>query len=125
MKKNTVELRILAFLLGISLLPAMAWGEGTYQLGANQDIDLKTEFKVDILKAGEVINVAAGTNVGDGSGLVTVTVTDPGGKPVTGSPFSITKNKPGYLPKPGILPPSVINVPLQIVTKKKGTSPQE
>ena len=103
------------------VLPSVANGEGTQQLGLNQDIDVKTEFKVDILKVGEVINIAVGTNVGDGSGTITVTVKDAAGKAVTGSPFSITKNQPGYLPKPGVLPPSTIINPLQIVTKSTGT----
>ena len=102
-------------------LPLVAMAEGTQQLGANQDIHTKTVFKVDILKVGEVINVSAGTNVGDGSGTITVTVTDPAGKAVTGSPFSITMNQPGYLAKPGSLPPPTIKVPLQIISKSKGT----
>ena len=101
--------------------PGVALGEGTQQLGANQDIDVKTEFKVDIIKVGEVINIAAGNNIGDGSATITVTVMDPQNNAVTGSPFTITKNQPGYLDKPGFMPPSTIKNPLQITAKAVGT----
>jgi len=117
MRRQLSRVSILACLL----IPAMAMAEGTQQVGADQDFHPGMKFKVDILNVGEVINISAGVNLPDSPKPLDVTVRGPDGKHVTGSPFSIAKNKPGWLGTPGVLPPATITNPLQIVSTMKGT----
>ena len=103
------------------LTPTPARGEGSAQLGANQDLVEATVIQVEILKAGEVINISAGNDSATKTDAVVVTVKDPGGQQVSGSPFSLTPGKPGFLAAPDKLPPATITNPLQVITKSKGT----
>ncbi len=109
-----------AVLMGTLLYAGTARAEGTAQLGANQDLVEATIIFVDIEKAGEVINIAVGNDSSTLTAPVNVTVKDPKGKQVTGSPFSIAPGSAGFLDKPNQLPPSVITKPLQVVTGDKG-----
>ena len=112
---------VFALLMTTVLLPVPALAEGTWQLGANQDFKPSTKFRVDILKAGEVINIAAGINTDDYPKPLLVHVKDPAGKNVANSPFTISKNTKGWLAGHGKLPPAIITNPLQVVTKVAGT----
>ena len=104
----------------LALLPANARGEGTAQLGANQDLADDTEIRVDILAAGEVINIAVGNDSSTDASPVTVTVRDPSGQAVVGSPFSVGPGTKGFVDTPDVVPTTIAN-PLQIVTTSTGT----
>jgi hypothetical protein len=106
-----------AVLLGFA---GAASAEGTAQLGANQDVRQETEIKVDVLTAGEVINIAVGNDSDSDPSPVIVAVNDPSGNPVTGSPFSVGPGQPGWLPQPNQLPPATITNPLQITNTVVG-----
>ena len=98
-----------------------ARAEGTAQLGANQDLVESTVLKVDVTTVGEVINIAVGNDSATDTTAVEVTVLDPSGVAVAGSPFSVTPGAPGHLATPDQLPPATITNPLQIVTAVVGT----
>ena len=117
MARLVKSITILTLLMAVS---TMAHAEGTWQLGANQDLHPFMKFKVDILKAGEVINIAAGINTDDYPKPLLVYVKDPAGKNLPGSPFTISLNTPGWLGGHGKLPPAVITNPLQAVTTTTG-----
>lgn len=104
--------QILIFLT--ALAPWTALAEGTWQLGANQDFHPYMKFRVDVLKAGEVINIAAGINTDDYPKPLLVHVKDPSGKNVSGSPFTISLNTKGWLGGHGKLPPATVTNPLQV-----------
>ena len=103
------------------MTPAMASGEGTQQVGVDQDFHPNMVFKVDILNVGEVISISAGVNQPDSPKALKVTVRDPLGAHVTGSPFAISKGTKGWLGTPNMLPPATITNARQIVTAKTGT----
>lgn len=109
---------ILTLLGGLSV---DARAEGTAQLGAGQDVVQTTAIRVDILKAGEVINIAAGNDSATDAATVEVIVRDPSGAQVSGSPFTLKRGSAGFLDQPDKLPPSIITNPLRIITKVKGT----
>jgi outer membrane protein OmpA-like peptidoglycan-associated protein len=108
-------------LLALLVAPSPTRAEGTAQLGANQDLVETTEIKVDVLTAGEVINISVGNDSTTDATPVEVKVTAPNGQPLPGSPFSIKPGSPGWLGTPGQLPPATITNPLQIVTTVAGT----
>jgi len=83
--------------------------EGTAQLGANQDLADDTEIRVDILAAGEVINIAVGNDSSTDASPVVVTVKDPSGKAVVGSPFSVSPGTKGFLDTPDVVPTTIAN----------------
>ena len=107
-------------LLISAVLPTLALAEGTAQLGANQDLTEFTVISVDVLKAGEVINIAVGNDSATSTAAVEVTVKDPNGKAVSGSPFTVKPGTNGFLATPDKLPPETISKPLQVVTTVKG-----
>ena len=111
-------MRRVAFLL--ALTPSLVFAEGTRQIGANQDINEATVFKVDVLTAGEVINIAVGNNSKDAADAVIATVTDPSGAAVARSPFTIEPGSAGFLRLAGEMPPSPVPNPLQITTTVAG-----
>ena len=119
------DAQILPALLALVLLGgsySRALAEGTAQLGANQDVMDSTSIQVDVLSAGEVINVTAGNNSGTDTAPVTLAVFDPDGVPVSGSPFSIEPGNPGWLAQPDVIPTAGdITNPLQVTTTKVGT----
>ena len=112
-------------LIALSLLAlpaASVRAEGTAQLGANQDVLDTTVIKVDILTAGEVINISVGNNSTTDTEPVTVTVTDPGGSGVSGSPFSVGPGNPGWLDTPDVIPQAAdVTNPLQVTASMVGT----
>ena len=103
------------------LLPTAVRAEGTAQLGANQNVREDTEIKVDILNVAEVINISAGNDSTTDASPVTVTITDPSGNAVAGSPFSIGPGQPGWLATPNQLPPATIATPLKVTVSAIGT----
>ena len=116
--------------LGV-VLPATALAEGTAQLGANQDVRDDTQIRVDILTAGEVINITAGSDRADGGPVyssrpastapIMLRVFDPGNVEISGSPFTIQPGSPGWLQQPDQVPTAAnITNPLQIVTTQAG-----
>lgn len=90
--------RIWAIYICLSTLPTAAWAEGTAQLGKRQAVRESTELLVEVLKVGEVINIAAGNDAPNSDASIVVTVTDPAGAQVFGSPFTIAPAGKGYLP---------------------------
>ncbi|MCP4753110.1 MAG: hypothetical protein GY866_19655, partial [Proteobacteria bacterium] len=119
-----------AVLFGL-LIPITVLAEGTAQLGDNQDIIDTTIIEVDILTAGEVINISAGDDGGEkdtnfvrsGTRIdLSVVVTDPNGDPVTGSPFTIGEGDPGWIAVFDQIPtPADLTNPLQIENTIVGT----
>ncbi|MCA9667022.1 MAG: hypothetical protein KC503_15590 [Myxococcales bacterium] len=100
-----------------------AAAEGTQQLGADQDLLEATIIRVDVLAAGEVINIAVGNNSNNSNGRVRITVTDPNGAQVSGSPFTVGPNfngGVGFLRTPDVLPPATITNPLKITASVVG-----
>ncbi len=90
-----------------------------------------TILQVDIVVAGEVINIIAGSDRVDGTGAyssraastapVRARVFDPSNMEVTGSPFTIQPGSPGWLQKPDQLPNAADAAnPLRIVTTMVG-----
>ena len=112
--------KLSVLMLCLFTLPGVAHAEGTWQLGANQDFHPFMKFKVDVIKAGEVINIAAGINTDDYPKPLLVHVLDPAGKHVSGSPFSIQLNSKGWLAGHGKLPPATITSPIKVTTKVAG-----
>lgn len=104
----------------VLLVATVCWAEGTAQLGANQDLVEDTEIKVDVVTAGEVINISAGNDSSSDPSPVAVTVLDPDGYPVAGSPFTIAPGGDGFLNTPNKVPGAIAK-PLRITTLKKGT----
>ena len=115
--------KVVRLVLALSVLCASPTilAEGTAQLGANQDLVETTVIKVDVITAGEVINIAVGNDSTTDSSAVKVTVLDPTGAAVSGSPFSVTPGSAGYLNTPDQLPPATITNPLQVTTTMTGT----
>ena len=101
-----------------------ALAEGTQNIGANYNLYNTTKIGVDVITAGEVINISVGNDTYNGYATIAVTVLDPNGKHVSGSPFSVGRNVlggRGYLYKAGYLPPSTITKPLRVVSAVPGT----
>ncbi len=107
--------------LAFALAPTVTWAEGTAQLGANQNLHQDTMIQVDVLTAGEVINISAGNDSIINTSAVSVTVLDPSNTPVAGSPFTIQPGSPGWLATPDVLPPTTIAKPLQVTASVVGT----
>jgi|GEM_PF-3194749 outer membrane protein OmpA-like peptidoglycan-associated protein len=116
--------RNLAICIYLATFPTASWGEGTAQLGKRQAVRETTELLVEVLKVGEVINIAVGNDAADSDAAIEVTVTDPAGAQVFGSPFTITTSSKGYLPGgadpavPAILKPEDV---LQITSAMTGS----
>ena len=113
---NSRKTRV-AFFAVLMLTPGIGFSEGTQQIGANHNLYDTTKMGVDILKAGEVINISVGNDT-NSTATIKVTVKDPTGTEVSGSPFTVTRYGTGYLSKPGYLPPATITKPLKVVTKR-------
>ena len=76
---------------------------------------------MDILKAGEWINITLGINKTDSPKPVKVYVRDPSGKLLNNAkPYDITKGSVGWLGTPGQALPSALTNPLQIQATKVG-----
>ncbi|MCA9524220.1 MAG: hypothetical protein KC609_24800 [Myxococcales bacterium] len=113
----------------------IAAAEGTAQLGSTQRPKTEMTFMVDVLTAGEVLNIAAGDSeaLGDATLVITVTVTDPDGgqqsfalcrellPPLLGCTtlgIGLGQNRPGFLGNASL--PGTVNNPLRITTTKAG-----
>ena len=111
------------FLLPLLCLatPRVALAEGTAQLGATQNLRSGTRISVDILQAGEVINISAGNDADGALDAVEVVITDPDGVILNGgNPYVISPTNPGWLAAPGSPLPATLATPLQVVTTKVG-----
>jgi len=103
--------------------PKIVHAEGTQELGANQDLLEDTVINVEVIKAGEVINIAVGNNTSNKKHRVRITVKGPNGQQVAGSPFEVGPDRNGglgFLRTPNQLPPATITNPLQITTGPVG-----
>lgn len=111
----------LVWLLGAA--PRFAHAEGTAQLGAGQDIREETVIKVDVLSVGEVIHVVAGNGSDQDVDNLVLTVLDPDGVAVAGSPFMIQSGSPGYIPGHNRVPDlaELQTAGLEIAAAKQGT----
>jgi len=90
-----VALAIAALLF--TSMAAVASAEGTAQLGVGQDVRETTVIKVDVLTAGEVIHIVAGNGTDQDVDGLTLSMLDPDGSPVVGSPFTIQSGSSGYI----------------------------
>ena len=86
---STIHGGAAALFLFSVLLSGTALAEGTGLLGNKQDIREETDFFVDILTVGEVINIHAGVDSENGTGTADMQV--------AGSPFTIKDGNPGWL----------------------------
>jgi len=119
---NPTRWRPLCVLM-LLLVPALAAAEGTQEIGKDHNLYTSTELGVDILKAGEVINISVGKDFAVSTAVIDVIVKNPSGAHVTGSPFKVgyyVNNRKGYLYYPGKLPPAVITNPIKVVTTTTG-----
>jgi len=91
--------RVLAATLALTSvgLASTAFAEGTAQLGAGQDVRETTVIKVDVLTAGEVIHIVAGNGTDQDVDQLILTVLDPDGVAIAGSPFTIGMGRDGYI----------------------------
>ena len=120
---NRLGLSSAAAMIGV-LAAGAARAEGTAQLGADQDVREGTVIHVDILAAGEVINITVG-NDSDSSPVdptpVSVRVYDPSNDEVPGSPFSVGPGDPGWSEQADVLITSADTAtPLQVIAAGAG-----
>ncbi|MBK8482264.1 MAG: hypothetical protein IPL40_14035 [Proteobacteria bacterium] len=107
--------RILLLSLAIcSATVARVRAEGTINLGEGQGLNEATELSVDILHAGEVINIAGGTR---SCHDLEIQVLSPAGVQVNGSPVILHQGHPSWLSSL----PEVIQRPVRFVTTGPGT----
>ena len=121
---NRLGLRSAVAMLGV-LAVGVARAEGTAQLGADQDVREGTVIEVDVLAAGEVINITVGNNSSSSPvdpTAVTVHVYDPNHDEVPGSPFTVGLGDPGWSDQADALITSADTAdPLQVIAAQSGT----
>lgn len=105
---------LLLSLVICSAAAGRARAEGTINLGEGQGLNEATELSVDILRAGEVINIAGGTR---SCHDLEIQVLNPAGVQVNGSPVILHEGHPAWLSSL----PSVIHRPVRFVTTGPGT----
>ncbi|MCA9521988.1 MAG: hypothetical protein KC609_13490 [Myxococcales bacterium] len=101
--------------------PARLFAEGQNQLGFEHRVHESTLIDVDVVSAGEVILILVGNDQPQGIAPILVDVYGPDGTPVSGSPFTITPETPGFLRQGDVVPPYKPASALQITATEVGT----